>query len=269
MNTPPVFLSIAGSDPSGGAGIQADIKTVSALGGYAAAALTAVTVQNTRGVAQVEYLPADTVGRQCDAVIEDLAPAAVKIGMTGTPAILHAIAEVLERHGCGNIVFDPVALATSGRMLTQADALEAACDRLLPRCTLVTPNLSETALLTGETVADIEGMRRAARRLYDRYGCAFLIKGGHLDGEHPTDILCDGELHAYTARRIDTSNLHGTGCTLSSAIATLLGKGLPLREAVGEAKAYVTRAIEAARPLRIGHGNGPLWHFPEPEHDDR
>ncbi len=229
MNTPPVILSIAGSDPSGGAGIQADIKTVSALGGYAAAALTAVTVQNTRGVAQVEYLPADTVGRQCDAVIEDLAPAAVKIGMTGTPAILHAIAEVLERHGCGNIVFDPVALATSGRMLTQADALEAACDRLLPRCTLVTPNLSETALLTGETVADIEG----------------------------------------TARRIDTSNLHGTGCTLSSAIATLLGKGLPLREAVGEAKAYVTRAIEAARPLRIGHGNGPLWHFPEPEHDDR
>ena len=139
MNTPPVILAIAGSDPSGGAGIQADIKTVSALGGYAAAAVTAITVQNTRGVAQVEYLSPETVGRQCGAVIEDLSPDAVKIGMTGTPAIISAIAEVLERYGCRNVVFDPVALSTSGKILTQPDALETACNRLFPLCRVVTP----------------------------------------------------------------------------------------------------------------------------------
>ena len=262
MNTPPVILAIAGSDPSGGAGIQADIKTVSALGGYAAAAVTAITVQNTRGVAQVEYLSPETVGRQCGAVIEDLSPDAVKIGMTGTPAIISAIAEVLERYGCRNVVFDPVALSTSGKILTQPDALETACNRLFPLCRVVTPNLPEASLLTGEPITDEEEMRRAARLLHERYGCAFLIKGGHLDADRPTDILYDGRMYAYTADRIETSNLHGTGCTLSSAIATLLGRGLLLEAAVGRAKAYVTAAIEAARTLQIGRGNGPLWHFP-------
>ena len=262
MNTPPVILAIAGSDPSGGAGIQADIKTVSALGGYAAAAVTAITVQNTRGVAQVEYLSPETVGRQCGAVIEDLSPDAVKIGMTGTPAIISAIAEVLERYGCRNVVFDPVALSTSGKILTQPDALETACNRLFPLCRVVTPNLPEASLLTGEPITDEEEMRRAARLLHERYGCAFLIKGGHLDADRPTDILYDGRMYAYTADRIETSNLHGTGCTLSSAIATLLGRGLPLETAVGRAKEYVTAAIEAARTLQIGRGNGPLWHFP-------
>ena len=245
MNTPPVILAIAGSDPSGGAGIQADIKTVSALGGYAAAAVTAITVQNTRGVAQVEYLSPETVGRQCGAVIEDLSPDAVKIGMTGTPAIISAIAEVLERYGCRNVVFDPVALSTSGKILTQPDALETACNRLFPLCRVVTPNLPEASLLTGEPITDEEEMRRAARLLHERYGCAFLIKGGHLDADRPTDILYDGRMYAYTADRIETSNLHGTGCTLSSAIATLLGRGLPLETAVGR---HRSRTHPANRP---------------------
>ncbi|HIW97339.1 MAG TPA: bifunctional hydroxymethylpyrimidine kinase/phosphomethylpyrimidine kinase [Candidatus Tidjanibacter gallistercoris] len=263
MHTPPVILSIAGSDPSGGAGIQADIKAVSALGGYAAAAVTAITAQNTRGVTHVEYLSPETVRCQCEAVLDDLQPDAVKIGMVGTPDIIRAISSVLRKYACRNVVFDPVAVSTSGRMLTQPDAVDAACARLFPLCRLVTPNLHEAALLTGTTVADHNGMCRAAETLYRRYGCAFLIKGGHLDGDRLTDVLYDGALHLWTAGRIDTTNLHGTGCTLSSAIATLLGRGFPLPDAVSGARDYLTAAIEAARPLAIGGGNGPLWHFPD------
>lgn len=267
MNTPPVILSIAGSDPSGGAGIQADIKTVSALDGYAAAVLTAVTVQNTCGVRAVEYLSPELVRQQIEAVAEDLPLRAVKIGMTGTADIVGAVARALDNR-CGDtpVVLDPVMISTSGHSLTRSDAVEALCRELMPRCRVATPNLNEAAVLAGAPLGTLAEAREAARMLHGRYGCAILIKGGHLDGERSTDILCDGDgtLHLFSSPRIETRNLHGTGCTLSSAIATLLGHGLALSEAVRRAKKYIDHAIAAARDLHIGHGHGPLWHFAAP-----
>ncbi len=262
MNTPPVILAIAGSDPSGGAGIQADIKSISALGGYAAAALTAVTVQNTCGVRDVEYLRPEMVRDQIEAVAEDLGPRAVKIGMTGTAGIIEAVARGLDRCGDAPVVLDPVMVSTSGHSLTRTDAVEALCRELMPRCRVATPNLDEAVVLAGSPLRTLAEAEEAARMMQARYGCALLIKGGHLDGERSTDILCDGgTLYRFSSPRIETHNLHGTGCTLSSAIATLLGRGLALPEAVRGAKAYIDRAIAAARDLRIGHGHGPLWHF--------
>lgn len=263
MHTPSVILAIAGSDPSGGAGIQADIKTVSALGGYAAAAVTAVTVQNTRGVSVVEYLAPELVAQQVEAVMEDLRPAAVKIGMTGSAATIEAVATVLRRHDAANIILDPVMRSTGGRALLPPEAVETLCDTLFPLCRLITPNLPEASALLGMPVSTVEQMRTAAERLHARYGCAVLVKGGHLDAATATDVLFDGTWHLYTSPRIPSRNLHGTGCTLSSAIAALCAAGDPLAEAVGKAKAYLGRAIEAAAPLHIGSGNGPLWHFPD------
>lgn len=260
---PPVVLSIAGSDPSGGAGIQADTKTVSALGGYAATAITAVTVQNTRGVTAVEYLPAALVAAQIDAVLDDLHPDAVKIGMTGTAAIVRSVADALRGYGSPCVVLDPVAVSTSGRALIEEEALTALCDEVFPLCRLVTPNLNEAEQLLGHPVTTVEEMEQGAEELFRRYGCAFLVKGGHLAGDRMTDVLCDGVISRFDSPRIATGNLHGTGCTLSSAIATGLASGRTLREAVGQGKAYMDRAIAAARDLHIGSGNGPLWHFPD------
>lgn len=260
---PPVVLAIAGSDPSGGAGIQADTKTVSALGGYAAAAVTAVTVQNTRGVTAVEYLPAGLVAAQVGAVLDDLRPDAIKIGMTGTVAIVRAVADTLRGYGSGCVVLDPVAVSTSGKALIEEEAVAALCDELFPLCRLITPNLHEAARLLGRPVTTIEEMDRAAEELTRRYGCACLVKGGHLAGDRMTDVLYDGGAVRFDSERIVTGNLHGTGCTLSSAIATQLAFGLPLREAVAAGKDYMNRAIAAARDMHIGSGNGPLWHFPD------
>lgn len=259
----PIVLSIAGSDPSGGAGIQADIKAVSAMGGYAAAAITAVTVQNTMGVKEVEYLSPAIVAAQAAAVFEDLDPDAVKIGMTGTSAIVEAVAEVLRRYEAPNVVCDPVMVSTSKDSLTMPEAVDTMCRELFPVSRLVTPNIDEASVLYGDRVDSPERMREAARVLSRRYGCAFLLKGGDMKGSGMSlDILCDGNgISEYEAERIRTSNLHGTGCTLSSAIAALLGKGTELREAVAAAKRYVHGAIAEAAVLRIGHGNGPLKHF--------
>ena len=243
MKDYPIVLSIAGSDPSGGAGIQADIKAISACGGYAAAAITAVTVQNTQGVKAVEYVPAEIVGQQIDAVMSDLAVDAVKIGMTGTVSIVKAIAAQLSVHPVLYVVTDPVMVSTSKDSLTMPEAVDALCSCIFPK--------------------SVEDMNRAAVQLRDRYGCAFLVKGGDLDADNTSvDVLCDldGLVH-ITSERVLTDNLHGTGCTLSSSIATFLGSGLPLREAVQTAVAYVHNAIVAAASLRIGHGHGPLRHF--------
>ncbi len=260
---PPVVLSIAGSDPSGGAGVQADIKTISALGGYAAAAITAITVQHTCGVSAVEYLSPDLVARQVEAVIEDLHPVSVKIGMTGTASTIRAVAEVLRRQAQPNVVLDPVLVSTSGRTLTPRDAVETLCAELLPLCRVVTPNLDEAALLIGHSIETPDEMAETALALSRRYGCAFLVKGGHLSGAQSPDLLAEnGRVHEYSAERIDTPNLHGTGCTLSSAIATWLARGESLPEAVRRAKEYLQRAIAGARDWRLGRGNGPLCHFP-------
>ena len=275
----PIVLSIAGSDPSGGAGIQADIKAISACGGYAAAAVTAVTVQNTQGVSSVEYLSGDVVAAQVDAVMSDLAVDAVKIGMTGTVPIVEAIALQLEAHPVLYVVTDPVMVSTSKDALTLPDAVEALCDKVFPHSHLITPNIDEASKLAGFRIRSLEDMDRAAVFLRDRYDCAFLVKGGDLPAavcaegsssasdstvivSESTDVLCDmdGLVH-ITSKRVLTNNLHGTGCTLSSAIATFLGAGYPLRDAVQSAVVYVHNAIEAAASLRIGHGHGPLRHF--------
>lgn len=266
MNQKVIILSVAGSDPSGGAGIQADIKTISALGAYAAAAITAVTVQNTLGVSAVHWLPADFVGKQMIAVLDDLQPDAVKIGMTGSAAVVCEIAKVLHDSNVKRVVFDPVMVSTSGRRLMEEDTVEALCKDLFPVVTLVTPNLHEAELLFGQPIHTVETMQVAARSLAELYGCSFLIKGGHLAGEEMCDVLCDcGQIHYYKSPRIDSGNLHGTGCTLSSAIATFLGQGRVLPDAVKAAKHYISEAIEAGRDLHIGHGNGPLWHFSDRE----
>lgn len=259
-----IVLSVAGSDCSGGAGIQADIKTIAALGGYAAAAITAVTVQNTLGVQSVFPIPAEVVGQQMLAVLEDLEPDAVKIGMTGSAEVVREIAHVLRQHPVRHVVFDPVMVSTSGHRLLTDEAVEAIRTDLLPVVSLVTPNLDEVAPLmsTDKSFITYNDMQQAARQIHNRYGCACLVKGGHLRGGEMRDILYDGrELHEYSVERIATRNLHGTGCTLSSAIATYLSQGMSLQEAVKQAKEYITGAIEAGASMRIGKGNGPLWHY--------
>ena len=259
---PAIVLSIAGSDPSGGAGIQADLKTISALGGYAAAAISAITVQNTLGVQSVTPVDASVVASQIRAVMEDLHPQAIKMGMTGSEETIQAIAEALRPYPKCPTVLDPVMASTSGHRLMPPSAIHTLCHLLFPLCTLVTPNLPETQRILGREVTTIDEMKEATQALSERYGCAFLLKGGHLEGESMCDVLFDGHRHhLYASPRISTTNLHGTGCTLSSAIATLLAQGQELTEAVRQGKEYITRAIAAARPLHIGHGNGPLWHF--------
>mgnify|MGYP000894452942 FL=1 len=261
MQTPTIILSIAGSDPSGGAGIQADIKTISALGGYAAAAITAITVQNTRGVTSVDYLPGPLVAAQTEAVLGDLHPAAVKIGMTGRTDIIVNLAACLSKYPDTPVVLDPVMLSSSGHPLMEPDATEALRTELFPRCRLVTPNLNEASFLLGKNLHTLQDMEQAATELSQHYGCAFLLKGGHLEGDRMTDVLFDGQTH-FSSARINTSNLHGTGCTLSSAIATFLGQGNSLPEAVRLAKAYMNKTIKAASQWEIGSGYGPLCHFP-------
>lgn len=263
MEKKAIILSVAGSDSSGGAGIQADIKTISALGGYAATAITAITVQNTLGVQAVHPVPAELVGKQMQAVMEDLQPDAVKIGMTGNVEIIGEIARLLHQFTPRQVVLDPVMVSTSGHSLMTDEALEALCTQLLPEVSLVTPNLHETEVLLRQPVRTVDDMEDAAGRLFEKYHCAFLIKGGHLTGSDMCDVLYDGnELNIFSGSRIRSGNLHGTGCTLSSAIATYLAQGLSLYEAVEQAKVYIYRAIEDGQNLQIGQGNGPLWHFP-------
>jgi hydroxymethylpyrimidine/phosphomethylpyrimidine kinase len=261
--TTPVALTIAGSDSSGGAGIQADLKTFAALGVYGASVITALTAQNTKGVSGVNVVPADFVTAQIDAVFGDLDVQAVKIGMVAQLATIDAIAAGLTRWSPKQVVLDPVMVATSGDRLLPAEAVEALRSKLIPRASLITPNLPEAAALLDEAVASSEAaIERQGQRLL-ALGCrAVLIKGGHGQGAESIDYLVNvSGTVALRAPRIATKNTHGTGCSLSSAIAAGLTKGEDMEAAVRHAKTWISAAIAAADRLDVGHGNGPIHHF--------
>ncbi|MBI5312449.1 MAG: bifunctional hydroxymethylpyrimidine kinase/phosphomethylpyrimidine kinase [Methylocystis sp.] len=257
----PKLLSIAGSDPSGGAGVQADLKTFSALGCYGMAAITALTAQNTRGVTASYPVAADIVAPQIEAVLSDIPPDAIKIGMLATPDIALAVATALARHGGRNVVLDPVLVPTQGVSLASA-GLEAALVSSLPLARLVTPNLHEASALTQTPLAtSAEEMAAQGRLLCAAGAHAVLVKGGDLEGE-PVDVLfAAGERRIFRGRRVPTRNTHGTGCALSSAIACELAKGAPLIDAIAAAKAWLEGALEAADQLRLSEGRGPPHHF--------
>lgn len=265
-------LTIAGSDSSGGAGIQADIKTMSALGAYAASVITAVTAQNTLGVTAVESVSPEVIGKQIDAVMTDICPRAVKIGMIGNATAIETIAQRLATYPDVPLVVDPVMVATSGSRLTEDSALPMLIDRLIPMATLITPNLPEAERLVGHLLGTREEWEDAALRMLDM-GCkAVLIKGGHNpEGDTMTDRLyrfdADGKLSVseFSHPRIHSVNTHGTGCTLSSAIATCLAKGLPLYEAVEQSVSYLARALEQGKDITVGHGHGPVNHLFDPQ----
>lgn len=263
MTRRPAMLSVAGSDPSGGAGIQADLKTATALGVYAGAVLTSLTAQNTRGVTGIHPVPAEFVVAQYDAVVDDLDVAAVKIGMLGTAEVVVALAEAIRRRPVRDVVLDPVMIATSGDRLVPDDTVTAIREHLLPLATVVTPNLPEAAALTGAAVeSGRDAMAGAATRLRDLGADAALVKGGHADGPEALDVLVDSDGQAvFAAPRIGTPNTHGTGCTLSSAIASLLTYPMPLREAVDGAKRFLTGALRAGAEWSIGDGRSPVNHL--------
>jgi hydroxymethylpyrimidine/phosphomethylpyrimidine kinase len=258
-----IALTIAGSDSSGGAGIQADLKTFSALGVYGASVITALTAQNTRGVSAIHDVPADFVTAQMEAVFSDLDVAATKIGMLSQLRVIEAVADGLARYRQSKVVLDPVMVAASGDRLLAPDAIDVLRRALIPRALVITPNLPEAATLLDTGVAQSESdMRRQGEKLMALGARAVLIKGGHGTGAESVDYLIEpGAVVRLAAERIATKNTHGTGCTLSSAIAAGLAKGRSLAEAVRQAKAYVTAAIAAADRIRIGHGHGPVHHF--------
>jgi hydroxymethylpyrimidine/phosphomethylpyrimidine kinase len=262
-----IAVTIAGSDSSGGAGIQADLKTFAALGVYGASVIAALTAQNTQGVTAIHDVPADFIAAQIDAVFTDLAVAAVKIGMLSQVAAITAVAAGLTKYQAKNIVLDPVMVATSGDRLLAEEAIAALRQTLIPMALVVTPNLPEAAALTGLPLARTEqDMEAQARRILALGPRHVLIKGGHGadfgDGADSVDLLVGGgDVVRLSAKRIATKNTHGTGCTLSSAIAAGLATGLDLTSATRAAKDYVTAAIAAADRLNVGHGHGPLNHF--------
>ena len=259
----PIALTIAGSDSSGGAGIQADLKTFAACGVYGASAITALTAQDTTGVTGIHDVPADFITAQIDAVFSDLDVKAVKIGMVARREAIEAIVAGLGRWAPKHVIVDPVMVATSGDRLLSPDAIDALRTKLFPRASLITPNLPEAAALLNESIAESgQDIEQQGRRLL-AMGCpAVLIKGGHGHGPESTDYLIDASaVIRLAAPRIATGNTHGTGCSLSSAIAAGLAKGRDLEPAVRDAKAYVSAAIAAADRLDVGHGHGPIHHF--------
>lgn len=256
-------LTIAGSDSCGGAGVQADVKTMSALGCYAATAITAITVQNTLGVTAVHAVPPEIVAGQIRVVMDDIKPRAVKVGMVNDTANIIAIADALKDYDVEHIVVDPVMVATSGSRLMQDDAVEVFCKQLLPLATLLTPNIPETEVLSGITVSDKESMDSAALRIL-QLGCSnLLVKGGHLEGKKIDRLYGEVE-REYVGENVVTRNTHGTGCTLSSAITSFLAQGLPVDEAIGAAKEWLTKALRAGADVEIGKGHGPVNHFFDP-----
>jgi hydroxymethylpyrimidine/phosphomethylpyrimidine kinase len=258
-----IAVTIAGSDSGGGAGIQADLKTFSALKVYGASVITALTAQNTQGVQGIHGVPAEFVAAQMDSVFSDLKVDAVKIGMLSQPDVIETIAAGIERHGISHVVLDPVMVAASGDRLLSEDAIDALRSVLVPHAAIVTPNLPEAAALLGEAVAqDEEAMLDQGKRILAMGPSAVLIKGGHGSGAESVDLLIEStNVHRFPAPRIATKNTHGTGCTLSSAIAAKLAQGLTLHPAVDAAKAYISAAIAAGRDLDIGQGHGPVHHF--------
>ena len=265
MSDIPIALTIAGSDSSGGAGIQADLKTFAAHRVYGASVITALTAQNTQGVSAVHAAPADFVKTQMQAVFSDLDVRAVKIGMTGTVDVVEAIADGLEQWCRVPVILDPVMVATSGDLLLEPDAIEVLRTKLIPRAELITPNLSEAAVLLGGQKADSpETARAQAQHLTALGAAAVLLKGGHGTGPEATDYLVtDGTATELTQPWIKSNNTHGTGCTLSAAIAANQAKGHTLLESVEQAKTYVTAALRYADRLKIGTGHGPLHHLYE------
>ena len=261
-------LAIAGSDCSGGAGIQADLKTMTMNGVYAMSAITALTAQNTMGVRAIQESTPDFLGQQLDAIFEDIYPDAVKIGMVSSSELIHVIAEKLRYYNAKNVVVDPVMMSTSGSALMKNDAVKTLIEELLPIATLVTPNIPEAQILSGFIIENKEDMIAAAKKIENDHKCAVLLKGGHSIND-ANDLLCvKGELVWFEGKRITNQNTHGTGCTLSSAIASNLAKGFTLAESVQRAKEYISGALAAM--LDLGKGSGPMNHafqlntFPNP-----
>ncbi len=251
-------LTIAGSDSGGGAGIQADIKTITMHGCYAMSVVTALTAQNTLGVTGILEVPPEFIAKQMDAVFTDLEPDAVKIGMVSGVKPVHIIAEKLKEYRPKRLVIDPVMISTSGHRLLQQDAMDALMTELLPLADILTPNIPEAEALTGKAIAGIADMRAAAELLAEKYDAAVLVKGGHL-ADTATDVLCEGsKTTELPAVRIDTKNTHGTGCTLSAAIASNLAKGMSVMVSTCAAKGYLASALRAG--FDIGQGSGPLLH---------
>ena len=255
-------LTIAGSDSGGGAGIQADLKTMHGCGVYGMSAITAITAQNTTGVKSIMKVTKEVLSDQLDMVFTDIYPDAVKIGMTFQSDLIEVIADRLKFYKAGNIVLDPVMVATSGARLMEEDAIATLCGSLIPLASLITPNLPEAEVLLGEDkIKSREDMERAAGKIAEIYGCNCLIKGGHMAYEEfSCDVLAttDGKLFWYESERVDNPNTHGTGCTLSSAIASYLALGCDIPESIGKAKEYLDKSIR--QHLDLGRGHGPLWH---------
>lgn len=251
-------LTIAGSDCSGGAGIQADIKTMTMNGVYAMSAITALTAQNTTGVKSIMEVTPQFLGEQLDMIFEDIRPDAVKIGMVSNAELIAVIAERLAFYRAANIVVDPVMVATSGANLSTERAIHALCDKLFPLADLITPNIPEAEILTGNAITSPEAMEAAAEWIFRQYGCAVLLKGGHNINDANDLLYAGNEAVWIHGKRIANPNTHGTGCTLSSAIAANLAKGYPLAQAVTQAKAYISGALSAM--LDLGRGSGPLHH---------
>ena len=255
MNT---ALTIAGSDSSGGAGIQADIKTMTANGVYAMSAITALTAQNTTGVQGIFEVTPEFLSLQLDSIFTDIRPDAVKIGMVSSSGLISAIAEKLKEYKAENIVVDPVMVATSGARLISEDAISTLKAELLPLAKVLTPNIPETEVLADMKVSSADDMEKAAKLISEKYGCAVLCKGGHSLNDANDLLYADGKSHWFKGKRIDNPNTHGTGCTLSSAIASNLAKGYDLKTSVERAKEYISGALAAM--LDLGKGSGPMNH---------
>ncbi len=254
-----IALTIAGSDSGGGAGIQADLKTFQRFGVFGTTAITAITAQNTRGVSRWEAVAPDLVRAQIVAVAEDLPPAAFKTGMLGNAAVASSVSQAIRELSLPGYVLDPVMVATSGDILLETEAIRVIREELIPQATLVTPNIHEAAILVGEPIEDEDGMARAAEAIVTQLGArAALVKGGHLSGDRVVDILYDGDIRAFRGLRIESTNTHGTGCTLSAAITAQLAKGESLHAAVRSSIEYVRAAIATAPGL--GSGHGPVNH---------
>ena len=251
-------LTIAGSDCSGGAGIQADLKTMTMNGVYAMSAITALTAQNTTGVRAIQESTPDFLKQQLDAIFEDIYPDAVKIGMVASSELIRVIADRLKYYDAKNVVIDPVMVASAGSSLMKQNAVQTLITELLPISTLVTPNIPEAQVLSGMSIQNKEDMIAAAKQIGDSYHCAVLLKGGHSINDANDLLYANGELHWFEGKRIDNPNTHGTGCTLSSAIASNLAKGFTLTESIQRAKDYISGALAAM--LDLGEGSGPMNH---------
>lgn len=251
-------LTIAGSDSSGGAGIQADLKTMTVNGVYAMSVITALTAQNTQGVTGILDVSPEFITEQMDAVFNDIYPDAIKIGMVSSPEIVEAIAASLEKYQAKNIVLDPVMVATSGAKLLKEEAMDSLINRLIPLADVITPNIPEGEILAGMEITNEDQMIKAAEEIGKKYDCAVLLKGGHRVNDANDLLYRNGEFKWFRSERIDNPNTHGTGCTLSSAIGANLAKGYDIDQAIEKAKAYLTGALRAG--LDLGKGSGPLMH---------